>query len=381
MRPVPIARAGTILALSHLRWDFVFQRPQQLLTRAARTFDVFYVEEPLRDGGVFSERRFDRERVTVIQPVVPLDADEALVETHHGGIVERIAAEARGPLWLWMYTPMALPLVAHIQADAIVFDKMDELSAFAFAPPELLAREAALIERADVVFTGGRAMYEAARGRHGNIHCFPSSIDTRHFGAARTREHVEPVDQRAIGVPRIGFFGVIDERFDTGLLDAVAARRPDWQFVMLGPTAKIDPARLPLHDNIHWLGPKPYSELPAYLGGWDAGWMPFAINDSTRFISPTKTPEFLAAGLPVVSTAITDVVRPYGEERLVAIAATVDESVSALATAIGPRPAAWLAAVDDRLATGSWDATWAGMRAQVESVSGMQHNRKESARV
>ena len=381
MRPVPFARAGTILALSHLRWDFVFQRPQQLLSRAARDFTIVYLEEPVRDGAAFGERVFDRAGVTVVQPVVPNQADEASVFAHPRGVVERWANQVEGPLWLWFYTPMALPLTERVAADAIVFDKMDELSAFAFAPPELVAHEAALIARADVVFTGGQAMFEAARHRHDNIHCFPSSIDTAHFGQARRWTDADPADQAGIGRPRIGFFGVIDERFDAGLLAAVASRRPDWQFVLLGPTAKIDPAQLPRAANIHWLGTKAYADLPAYLAHWDAGWMPFAINESTRFISPTKTPEFLAAGLPVVSTPITDVVRPYGDEKLVAIAGTCDGSIAALDRALGPRSDAWRARVDARLARTSWDMTWAAMRADIETAAAPVEPRKESARV
>lgn len=370
MSPAPVARP-TIIALSHLRWDFVFQRPQQLLTRAARTRCVYFVEEALREGERFDERRLQRDGVTVIQPIVPAETDDpAEIDRHIGRIVSALAQSATRPLLLWFYTPMALPWAEGISADAVVYDKMDELSAFAFAPPELIDREAELLARADVVFTGGRAMFEAAAGRHANLHCFPSSIDVAHFGGSRVAAAIDPADQRGLAHPRIGFFGVIDERLDQQLLAEVAARRRDWQFVMVGPTAKVDPARLPRADNIHWLGPKPYADLPAYLAHWDAGWMPFALNESTRFISPTKTPEFLAAGLPLVSTAIVDVVRPWGESGLVAIAVNVLTSISALETALaGPLPG-WKAAVDAALATGSWDQTWRSMEALVGAITG-----------
>jgi len=363
----PASRGKTLLVFSHLRWDFVFQRPQHLLTRAARDgLRVVYIEEPVWGGTAFGEDVFERERVTVVQPLVPDWTKTAVADAH----ARRIAAAhaGNGPLWLWFYTPMALPLADGLVADRIIFDKMDELGAFAFAPPELIAREAALIGRADVVFTGGASMFEAARGRHANLHCFASSIDTAHFGRARTGTLADPADQAALAHPRIGFFGVIDERFDAALLAGVAALRPDWQFVMLGPTAKIDPAALPRAENIHSLGPKSYADLPAYLAHWDAGWMPFALNGSTRFISPTKTPEFLAAGLPVVSTPIRDVVRPYGEEALVGIAATANETVAALERALGAPTPGWRAAVDARLAAGSWDRTWADMRALIEDA-------------
>ena len=358
----------TLLVLSHLRWDFVFQRPQHLLTRAARDgFDVIYIEEPVWGGECFGDRQFERDGVQVVQPLVPADADPAMVSAHERRLVTRLGAET-SRLWLWLYTPMALPLTDDLAPERTVFDKMDELTGFAFAPPELVEREAETMTRADVVFTGGAALFEAAAGRHANLHCFPSSIDASHFGRARGGALGDPADQAGLPHPRIGFFGVIDERFDAALLAKVAALRPDWQFVMLGPTAKIDPATLPRPANVHWLGAKTYADLPAYLAHWDAGWMPFAINEATRFISPTKTPEFLAAGLPLVSTAIRDVVRPWGNEGLVSIAHDADASVAALSAALRPPSPEWRTAVDARLATGSWDETWARMRDLIEAA-------------
>jgi len=229
----------------------------------------------------------------------------------------------------WVYTPMAEPLLDAVEPALVVYDCMDELSAFAFAPKALREREAELLRRADVVFTGGHSLYEAKRDLHPNIHPLPSSVDVAHFGKARA-PMPEPEDQAFIPRPRLGFFGVIDERMDLDLIAAVADARPAWQIVMIGPTAKIDPARLPRRANIHWLGMKKYEELPAYLAGWDVALLPFARNASTRFISPTKTPEYLAAGKPVVSTSIRDVVRPYGELGLARIADTPEGFVAAI---------------------------------------------------
>jgi UDP-galactopyranose mutase len=267
----------------------------------------------------------------------------------------------------WYYTPMMLNFTYELEAEATIYDCMDELSGFLGAPTELAARERALFDQADVVFTGGMSLYEAKRKQHGNVHAFPSSIDVGHFASAREITE-EPSDQKEIAHPRAGFFGVLDERFDVALMGEVARLRPEMQFVLIGPVVKIDPATLPPETNIHYLGRKSYEELPQYLAGWDAAMMPFALNESTRFISPTKTPEYLAAGKPVVSTPIPDVVKGYGEDGLVAIAATAGEFAGALDCALKPPTAAWQSAVATKLAGGSWDKTWAAMWSQIKRV-------------
>ena len=365
----PAAQKPILIVFSHLRWDFVFQRPQQLLTRAIEDFRVFYMEEPLFEGDVLTHRVLQRAPgVTIIQPLLPPGTPANVATAHQAAIAKHFAARAgTAQLFLWYYTPMALAFGQRIAADLVIFDKMDELSAFAFAPPELRFREASLMGSADLVFTGGAALYAAARGRNPRVHCFPSSIDTAHFATARSGTYADPDDQFEIAHPRIGFFGVIDERIDLGLVAEVAARRPDWQLVMVGPVAKIDPASLPQAPNIHWLGAKAYAELPEYMAHWSLGWMPFALNDATRFISPTKTPEFLAAGLPLLSTPIADVVEPYSRLGLVAIAADAAAMVAGgdalLADAAQPALVrARLAHTDRQLAGTSWDMTWEAMR-------------------
>lgn len=358
----PKNKKPTMIVLSHLRWDFVFQRPQHLLGRAARHFDVIFLEEPIHTDEPAPRLAVgDRpEGVRVAQPMLPQGTDEQAAVATQRAMLDELAARAEGPLILWYYTPMALSFSGHLDADLVVFDKMDELSAFKNAPARLLELEAELLRRADIVFTGGASMHRAAAHRHASIHCFPSSIDTGHFGAARAGA-TDPDDQASIARPRLGFFGVIDERMDLDLVARVADLRPDWQLMMIGPVVKIDPASLPQRANVHWLGGRKYEELPAYLANWDIGFMPFAINESTRFISPTKTPEFLAAGLPVVSTAITDVVTPYGDEGLVEIADTAEATVSAVERLLGMERAAWITEVDAKLSQGSWDQTWADM--------------------
>jgi UDP-galactopyranose mutase len=263
---------------------------------------------------------------------------------------------------------MALTFTEHFNPVASVYDCMDELSAFKGAHSQLSTLEKQLFRQVDLVFTGGQSLYEAKRGQHPAVHAFPSSIDASHFGKARTAV-ADPEDQASIPHPRLGFFGVIDERFDAELLDQVAAKRLDWQFIMIGPVVKIHPETLPKHPNIHYLGAKKYDQLPDYLAGWDIALLLFARNESTRFISPTKTPEYLAAGKPVISTSIRDVVRPYGELKLVDIADTPDEFIKA-AEKILSRPASsdWMARVDAFLENISWDKTWAQMSGLIEEV-------------
>ena len=280
---------------------------------------------------------------------------------------------------LWYYTPMALDFSSDLKGEALIYDCMDELSGFLGAPTELAQRETELFRQADVVFTGGISLYEAKRLQHANVHAFPSSIDVAHFAQAKQASLADPEDQSQIPHPRAGFYGVVDERFDIALLAEVAALRPAIHFVMLGPIVKIDPATLPKAANIHVLGGKSYEELPSYLAGWDIALLPFALNAATRFISPTKTPEYLAAGKPVVSTPIRDVVRGYGEEGLVTIAATPEEFAAALDQALLPPTPTWQQAVSEKLAQSSWASTWAAMQREIDLVIARKQPRKASS--
>jgi len=268
---------------------------------------------------------------------------------------------------LWYYTPMAMAFSHHLDPLATVYDCMDELSAFAGAPPEMQAHEKELLARADLVFTGGQTLYEAKRDQHPHVFAFPSSVDVPHFARARQTMR-DPADQCAIPHPRLGFFGVIDERMDLDLLAGIAQARPAWQLVLIGPVAKVNPATLPQAPNIHYLGRKEYDDLPTYLAGWDVALLPFAINASTRFISPTKTPEYLAAGKPVVSTPVRDVVRPYGVRGLVHIAGTAPGFVAAVEDALGEDAAVRIRHADAFLAQESWEGTWDRMHRLIEEV-------------
>jgi len=375
----PGPEATTLLCFSHLRWNFVFQRPQHLMCRFAREMDVIYWEEPVDIGRGETPYLQVREaqnapKVRLVVPHLPQGMPDDAREATLKRLLDAHVASIRGTLIAWYYTPMMLPFSRHLDADVTVFDAMDELSKFKFAPAKLLDLEQELIDLADVVFTGGSSLYEAKKHRHDNIHCFPSSVDRAHFCKARARSF-EPGDQEDLPRPRLGFYGVIDERFDTELLDAVAKMRPNWSFVMVGPVVKIAPEDLPKRPNIHYLGGKTYDQLPSYLSGWDVALMPFAMNESTQFISPTKTPEYLAGGKPVVSTPVRDVVRHYGHLEGVKIAATPDEFVAACEQALElarDPESGWLAEADLMLSASSWDTTQARMSGLIADVLGIR---------
>jgi UDP-galactopyranose mutase len=366
-----------IVCLSHLRWNFVYQRPQHLLSRCAQGKRVFFIEEPM-----FSEEPLarldineDSNGVVVVVPHLPQGLSEEAINADLQLLINSFFAEHNIDKYIcWYYTPMAIAFTRHLQPQAVVYDCMDELSAFQGASPTLKNYEAELFRRADLVFTGGQSLYESKVNQHPNVYAFPSSVDIAHFGQARNIQ--EPEDQAHIPHPRLGFFGVIDERMDIELLAGIAEARPDWHLVIIGPVVKINPTTLPQHENIHYLGGRDYKQLPAYLAGWDLAMLPFARNESTRFISPTKTPEYLAAGRPVVSTSIRDVVRPYGESKLVRIADTVSEFVNAAELAMQEDiPASeWLSRVDVFLEKISWDRTWASMMKLIDSAIAARDN-------
>ena len=376
----------TLLCFSHLRWNFVFQRPQHLMSRFASGMNVVFWEEPMEIGRretPFLQVR-EAEGFANIRVVVPHLPEGISDKRRHASLTRLLdahVASLKGPLIAWYYTPMMLEFSRHLDASAVVYDCMDELSKFRFAPAKLLELEQELIDRADLVFTGGSSLYEAKKDRHDSVHLFPSSVDRAHFAKARGGLF-DPADQEELPRPRLGFYGVIDERFDIELLDRVAQMRPDWSLVMVGPTAKIESEDLPRRPNIHYLGPKTYEQLPAYLAGWDVALMPFAINESTQFISPTKTPEYLAGGKPVVSTPVKDVVRHYGQLEGVQIAGDPDSFVAACEKALElarDPERKWLAEADVLLSATSWHTTQARMAGLLAEVLGTRTGAKTPA--
>lgn len=359
---------NSLLVFSHLRWDFVWQRPQHLMSHLARHYRVLFVEEPLpTEGASYLQTEQVADNVLRVQMFTQVNAPgfhDAQIATMQGLLQQLLEEQQISRCTAWLWTPMALPLLADLHLDAIVYDCMDELSAFRNAPRQLLQRENALLRVADLVFTGGRSLYLAKVGRHPAVHCFPSSVDEAHF--RRAREDDEHPLLQSIAHPRLGYCGVIDERLDLGMLGRLAAARPDYQLVMVGPVAKIAEEDLPHAPNIHYLGQQAYADLPRLFAGFDVGLMPFALNEATRFISPTKTLEYMAAGLPIVSTPIRDVVDSYAN--LVHIGADTGAFVRACDEALQEDRTRMLNRFQHALAAGSWDETARQMQLLIEQA-------------
>ncbi|PTM97315.1 glycosyltransferase [Mycoplana dimorpha] len=381
-RRIPGSDRDCLLCFSHLRWRFVFQRPQHLMTLAARQYRVLYIEEPIYEPNAEAGLRaeLDTSGVEILTPVLPLGLSEDEAVREQAKLTRRLLGALGGRVRVcWYYTPMAYEFSDMVVADIRVYDCMDELSAFKGAPRRLSDNERRLLAAADLVFTGGQSLFQAKRRLHPAVHAFPSSVDQRHFRKARRTDLSDPSPQACLERPRVGFFGVIDERMDLELVEAAARLRPDFEFVLVGPVTKISEASLPRLANLHWLGRQEYRDLPDFVSGWDVAFMPFALNRSTRFISPTKTPEFLAAGVPVVSTPVPDVVRPYGELGLVRIAHSPESLVTAVEACLNEPRQAWLRKVDDFLAGMSWEKTWAQMHKLVLSAPSALEEDRSSA--
>jgi len=365
-----------LVCISHLRWDFVWQRPQHLLTRFAQDYTVYFVEEPIATPEIETPTLeiFPAQNapdVTVIRLRYPSTEGQWIGHGHpdtqstYEQLLLNFFAEKRVNITnsiLWLYTPMAAPFVDALPYGTLIFDAMDQLSAFLGAPPELIAQEKELLPRANLVFTGGVSLYEAKKPFNANTYCFPSGVEVAHFAQAETKDAFErPEELAALAGPILGFFGVIDERIDLQLLSDVAQARPDWQIVMIGPVVKIDPTHLPQHPNLHYVGGRSYKDLPRYLAHFDVALLPFALNESTRYISPTKTLEYMAARKPMVSTAIHDVISLYGS--VVRIADTPQTFITHVEAALQESSNARRADEDRLLAQHTWDHIATEMKA------------------
>lgn len=357
----PVLQAATtpydMVVFCHLRWEFVYQRPQHIISRLSKNYKILFIEEPIGvdAGGVNTANlRVVSENLHVLQPKTTCIADIAQILPQYIG--------NRSVKVGWFYSSAFIPLLEYLVCDTIVYDCMDELTLFKDAESRLAGQEAQLLDCAAVVFTGGKSLYESKSRLHANVHCFPSSVDRQHFAKAGRNQDL-PADMAGIKGPIAGYFGVIDERIDYNLLEEVAQMNPDISFVMIGPFAKINEAELPRLANIHYMGMKHYSVLPEYLARFDVAIMPFALNDATKFISPTKTLEYMAAGKPIISTPIKDVVRDYGH--CVSIVSSAEQFSAALCSVVRQPPQSMLPTYAKILDATSWDSTVHRMKALV----------------
>lgn len=301
-----VLTAYDMIVFCHLRWDFVYQRPQHLISRMSKKFNILVVEEPI--GAILNtENKPEFTKVSdslhIMRPRI--DQLEEL-----GEYLKFHMKEDQYPI-AWFYSAAFISVLDVIKFETVIYDCMDELTLFKGASPKLLEQENTLLSVADIVFTGGKSLFESKKEKHHNVHCFPSSVEIAHFSKALEEELGKPKDLQQIQSPIIGYFGVIDERIDLDLVKKTAEQMPNYAFVMIGPICKIGEDDLPCAENIHYLGMKSYEELPAYLRYFDFAMMPFALNDSTKFISPTKTLEYMCAMKPIISTRIKDVERDY----------------------------------------------------------------------
>lgn len=300
-----VSSGYTMVVFSHLRWGFVYQRPQHIISRMARRYKILFVEEPIG----FTEDEENEFDLEIVQDNLHVLKPKVRDISSIGELLKPLLKDNRLEIG-WFYSAAFSPLLSHFKFETVVYDCMDELSLFKGAPSQLITQEKFLLSEAHLVFTGGKSLYESKSKLHEKVFCFPSSVDRKHFEKALTNLEV-PEDIKSIKKPIVGYFGVIDERIDLKLLQETARLLPAVGFVMIGPLAKISEEDLPRETNIHYLGMKSYSDLPKYLKAFDMAMMPFAINDATKYISPTKTLEYMAAAKPIISTGIKDVVRDY----------------------------------------------------------------------
>ena len=347
-----------MIVFCHLRWDFVYQRPQHIISRLAKDYRILVVEEPQPtrlNGNSPLEVREITPNIHVFRP--PVQSIKSI-----GTFLKKHLKKQTFPVG-WFYSPAFVPVLEYLDFETVVYDCMDELSLFKGASAELISQEKQLLAAADIVYTGGKSLYESKKQKHHNVFCFPSSVDIGHFASENNTEISLPDDLKDIPTPIVGYYGVIDERIDLDLLKETAAKCPDTSFVMIGPLCKIEDHDLPRAKNIHYLGMKSYEELPQYLHFFDVAMMPFALNDSTKYISPTKTLEYMSAYKPIISTKVRDVVRDYSN-----CIALIDDAEN-FAKAISEAPERDLSEYGQILEKTSWDATAEQMSSIIQKVT------------
>ncbi|MEP7218537.1 MAG: glycosyltransferase [Bacteroidota bacterium] len=364
-----------IICFSKLRWDFVFQRPHHLLSRCAAEHRVFFVEDPVLDADDYGRLEINRREhgVWVVVPHLPADLDNHERLAHCSDLLSDLIRDRNiSEYILWYCSANALAVTRHLEPISIIYDcdGMYDCDGPERGTPAH-EDEAELSARADLIFTVDNATYERKRNERSNVFAFPNDIDRMHFAEGRNYQD-DPLDQLHIPHPRLGFFGMIDNRLDFALIESIADARPDWNLVLVGPIGAMDPATaLPSRSNIHYLGARPYHDIPAYLSGWDVAMLPLKVGETVH-ISPTNIPECLAAGVPVVATSFRDAVHPYGASGLIANADTLAEFIIAAAES-GMDEAidaeCWFEKVDRFLAGIAWENTWTRMKLLIDSTT------------
>jgi glycosyltransferase involved in cell wall biosynthesis len=373
-----------IIVHCHLCWDWVWQRPQQFLSRLSERHKILFVEtigpDPQLSSAVarfWSAPNFPNVTILRLQFPAWRWGDSAFVDRERRRLLKEFlsgpgAGEFENPVQ-WFYDPMAVPaFLGQMDEIAVVYDCMDELSKFRCAPPQIKMRERKLLAAADVVFAGGRKLWQAKKLLNENCHFYGCGVDVTHFGSARSDATEIPADIAPLPKPILGYFGVVDERMDYELLVKLADANPDWSIAMVGPKIKVE--MLPERPNLHWLGQKNYLELPAYCKAFDVCMMPFALNEATEFINPTKALEYMATGKPIVSSAVADVVTNFGA--VVSIARTHDEFVSHCREAIAKVDAARVEAGLRQAAENSWDSIVAQLENHIANALAAKQSRE-----
>ncbi len=391
--------SAPIVFCSHLRYRDVQQRPQRIAQLLAQKRPVIYVEEPWWPRG--DERRFEKPPhlavayadhlgssgdLTVVTPVVPYQEVELPYVTPENEVLaRRMVAEYLSRVGidraiLWIYSPMMDGYYGRMVEElVVVHDKMDELTGFKGTPPILIERERNLIDRADVMFAGGRTMFESARARHANCHRFDSGVDFELFLTATLPETQVADDLRTLPHPIFGYIGVIDERVDFEALIALADAYPHGSVFMGGPVRKILPGNLPRRSNLIFAydldlarnrdpleaGSIPYTQLPSYIKGFDVCLIPFSgKSEATKNLSPTKTPEYAAARKPIISGAVPDVVANWGD--VIWVAESPEDYVGAAADILNGSHSDRLAQAQVRASQQTWSSIVSAMLEQID---------------
>lgn len=355
----------TLLCFSPVKWEGVFQRPQHLMSHAAKKWRVFYIEDPIFDTDTKVpdyEVKELKKHTGLFVVSIRLPETSSKVDTKNAmhKLLGKLCAEYKiNNFGTWYYSPMGIQYTYELYPRVVVYDCTSPIRT---AQPSLIDIENELISQSDLVFTNGNALFEAKQNWHPQVYNFPSSIDKEHFMQARL-QLPEPADQEEILCPRLGLYGAIDECFDAELLRALAHRRPDWQFVLVGPVVGIDEDTLPKAENIHYLGEKSYQEMPSYISGWNAALILVSTDKTKQVQVPTRTPEYLAAFKPIVATPVADIISPYQEMGLVNVAENVFEFETAIEEVLSDdKRKQWKKNIDEFLKTNSWDIMWQQMR-------------------